>query len=85
MHCYSITTEATSQAWNNSREKKKLGRISNLQEAEAVKKSANKPLWPMFTIVDSRRRYKEFIAPVVIEGKNVDMELDTRVPEHPLQ
>ena len=56
---------------------KKQGRIGNLQEVEAVEESVNKPVWPMFTIVDSRRRYKEFIVPVVIEGKNVDMELDT--------
>ncbi|XP_068738407.1 uncharacterized protein [Montipora capricornis] len=56
---------------------KKQGRIGNLQEVEAVEESVNKSVWPMFTIVNSRRRCKEFIVPVVIEGKNVDIELDT--------
>ena len=56
---------------------KKQGRIGNLQEVEAVEEFVNKSVWPMFTIVDSRQRCIEFIVPVVIEGKNVDMELDT--------
>lgn len=56
---------------------KKQGRIGNLQEVEAVEEFVNKSVWPMFTIVDSRQRCIEFIVPVVIKGKNVDMELDT--------
>ena len=56
---------------------KQQGRIGNLQEVEAVEEFVNKSVWPMFTIVDSRQRCIEFIVPVVIEGKYVDMELDT--------
>ena len=33
--------------------------------------------WPMFTVSDSRGKCKEFIVPVAIDGKTVDMELDT--------
>ena len=33
--------------------------------------------WPMFTVSDSRGKCKEFIVPVAIVGKTVDMELDT--------
>ena len=37
----------------------------------------DKAAWPMFTIVDSHARCKEFIAPVLTDGKSVDMELDS--------
>ena len=37
----------------------------------------DKTAWPMFTIVDSHTRCKDFILPVLIDGKSVDMELDT--------
>ena len=33
--------------------------------------------WPTFTVSDSRAKCKEFIVPVAIDGKTVDMELDT--------
>ena len=44
---------------------------------ETVEEPVDKSTWPMFTIVDSRRRSKELIVPVLIDGKQVDMELDT--------
>ena len=37
----------------------------------------NKTAWPMFTIVDSQKRCKELMVPVLIDGKSVDLELDT--------
>jgi len=37
----------------------------------------DKPSWPMFTVVDSQGRCKELIVPMLINGKSVDMELDT--------
>ena len=37
----------------------------------------DKTAWPMFTIVDSQKRCKELIVPVLIDGKSVDLELDT--------
>ena len=37
----------------------------------------NKTAWPMFTIVDSQGRCKGLIVPVLIDGKSVDLELDT--------
>lgn len=33
--------------------------------------------WPMFNILDSRGKCKEFIVLVAIDGKTVGMELDT--------
>ena len=33
--------------------------------------------WPMSTVWDSRGKCKEFIVPVAIDGKTVDIELDT--------
>ena len=44
---------------------------------EAVEESVYKCIWPLFTIEDSRQKCKQFIVPVVIDGKNVGMELDT--------
>ena len=37
----------------------------------------DKIAWPMFTIVDSQKRCKELIVPVLIDGKSVDLEPDT--------
>ena len=34
--------------------------------------------WPMFTVVGSQENCKELIVPVLIGGKRVDFELDTR-------
>ena len=61
VHRYSITTEATSQAWNNSRENKETRPNGNLQEVEVVEEFVNKSVWSMFTIVDSRQRCIEFM------------------------
>ena len=36
----------------------------------------------MFTVVDSQGRCKEFIVPMLINGKSVDMELDTGAIPH---
>ena len=33
--------------------------------------------WPMFTVADPCGKCKELIVPVAIDGKTVDMELDT--------
>ena len=41
--------------------------------AEPVDKTA----WPMFTVVNSQKRCKELIVPVLIDGKSVDLELNT--------
>ena len=43
---------------------------------EMLEEPVDKPAWQMFTIVDSRRRCKELIVPALIDGKQVDMELD---------
>ena len=43
-----------------------------------VKQSANPSDWPMVTVSGSRGKCKESILPVIIDGKPVDMELDTR-------
>ena len=53
--------------------KKKPGGIHSVKEAETVDKTS----WPMFTVVDSQGRCKELIVPTLINGKSVDMELDT--------
>ena len=37
----------------------------------------DKTAWPMFKVVDSQKRCKELIVPVLIDGKSVDLELDT--------
>ena len=45
----------------------------DLEPKQSVKGSD----WPMFTVLDSRGKCKAFIVPVAINGKTVDMELDT--------
>ena len=42
-----------------------------------VKQLVNGSDWPMFTVSYSRAKCKEFIVPVTIDGKTVDMEPDT--------
>ena len=59
----------------NKKKTKKPSGIHNLDET--VEEPVDKSTWPMFTIVDSRRRSKELIVPVLIDGKQVDMELHT--------
>ena len=45
----------------------------DLEPKQSVKGSG----WPMFTVLNSRGKCKAFIVPVAIDGKTVDMELDT--------
>lgn len=45
----------------------------DLEPKQSVKGSD----WPMFTVSDSCGKCKAFIVPVTIDGKTVDMELDT--------
>ena len=47
------------------------------EKKEDTAKGSNGSDWPMFTDSDSRGKSKEFIVPVIIDGKTVDMELDT--------
>ena len=37
----------------------------------------DKTAWSMFTVVDSQGRCKGLIVPILIDGKSVDLELDT--------
>ena len=66
--------------------KKKQGGIHNLDELETEEgdkegaKTENfedKVVWPIFTIADSCGSCKEMMVHVLIEGKPLDMELDT--------
>ena len=59
------------------KKKKKQQKIHFVEEDPAVRQSASGSDWPMFTVSDSRGKSKEFIIPVAIVGKTVDMELDT--------
>ena len=57
--------------------KKKQQKVYFVEKDLAVKQSTNGNDWPIFTVSDSRGKCKEFIVPVTIDGKTVDMELDT--------
>ena len=59
------------------KKKKKQQKICFIEEDQAVRQSVSGSDWPMFTVSDSRGKCKEFIVPVAIDGKTVDMELDT--------
>ena len=59
------------------KKKKKQQKVCFDDEDRTVRQSTNGSDWPMFTISDSRGKCKEFIVPVTINGKTVDMELDT--------
>ena len=59
------------------KKKKKQQKIRFVEEDPAVRQSEGGSDWPMFTVSDSRGKCKEFIVPVAIDGKTVDMELDT--------
>ena len=66
---------------SRKKRKRKPGGVHNIEEtmtmAEPVEKTAWPMAWPMFTVVDSQGRCKELIMPVLIDGKSVDLELDT--------
>ena len=58
---------------SRKKRKRKPGGVHTVTMAEPLDKTA----WSMFTIVDSQKRCKELIVPVLIDGKSVDLELDT--------
>lgn len=62
---------------NKKKRKKKPGGIHSVEEADTMAETVDKTSWPMFTVVDSQGRCKELIVPMLINGKSVDMELDT--------
>lgn len=59
------------------KKKKKPGGIHSAEEADMMAEIVDKTSWQMFTVVDSQGRCKELIVPMLINGKSVDMELDT--------
>ena len=59
------------------KKKRKPGGIHRLEETDTGVEPVDKTAWPMFTVVDSQGRCKELILPVLIDGKSVDVELDT--------
>ena len=61
----------------SGKKKKKQKKVCFVKEDLTVKQSANGSDWPMFKVSDSHGKCKEFIVPVTIDGKTVDMELDT--------
>ena len=71
----------TANGGERKKKQKKQGGIHSVEdtptEPVTVDDPEDKTAWPMFTIVDSHARCKEFIVPVLIDGKSVDMELDT--------
>ena len=71
--------ESGKKKWKSKfgKKKKKQQKIRFVEEDPAVRQSASGSDWPMFTVSDSRGKCKEFIVPVAIDGKTVDMELDT--------
>ena len=52
-------------------------KVRFVEEDLTVRQPANGSDWPVFTVSDSREKCKEFIVPVTIDDKTVDMELDT--------
>ncbi|PFX14444.1 Uncharacterized protein K02A2.6 [Stylophora pistillata] len=56
--------------------KKKQQKVRFVEEDLTVRQSVSGNDWPIFTVSDSRGTRKEFIVPVAINGKTVDMELD---------
>jgi len=59
------------------KKKKKQQKVCFVKEDLKIKQSENGNDWPMFIVSNSRGKCKEFIVPVTIHGKTVDMELDT--------
>ena len=73
--------ESGKASWNPKprlgKKKKKQQKVCFVEKDLAVKQSTNGNDWPIFTVLDSRGKCKEFTVPVTIDGKTVDMELDT--------
>ena len=61
----------------SGKKKKKEQKVCFVKEDLTVKQSANGSDWPMSTVSDSRGKCKEFIVPVTIDSKTVDMKFDT--------
>ena len=61
----------------SGKKKKKQQKVCFIEEDLTVKQSANGSDWPMVTVSGSRGKCKESILPVIIDGKTVDMEVDT--------
>ena len=59
------------------KKKRKQQKVCFIEENLTVKQSANGSDWSMVTVSVSRGKCREFILPVIIDGKTVDMELDT--------
>ena len=74
-------TESGKTNWKPGKErrkkKKKQHKVRFIEEELVDKQSATETDWPMFTVSNSNGKCKEFIVPVTIDRKNVDMELDT--------
>ena len=62
---------------SRKKKKRKPGGIHSVEETETVAEPVDKTAWPMFTVVDSQGRCKELIVQVLIDGKSLDLELDT--------
>ena len=62
---------------SRKKRKRKPGGVHSIEEMVTMAKPVDKTAWPMFTVVDSQKRCKELIMPVLIDGKSVDLELDT--------
>lgn len=62
---------------SRKKKKKKPGGIYSVEETVTMAEPVDKTAWPMFTVVDCQGRCKELIVPVLIDGKSVDLELDT--------
>ena len=59
------------------KKKRKPGGVQSVEETMTMAEPGDKTAWSMFTVVDSQGRCKELIVPVLIDGKSVDLELDT--------
>ena len=62
---------------SRKKKKRKPGAFYSVEETVTMAEPVDKTAWPMFTVVDSQGRCKELIVPVLIDGKLVDLELDT--------
>ena len=60
-----------------TRKKRKPSGVHSVEEIVAMAKPVDKTAWPMFTVAESQGRCKELIVTVLIDGKSVDLELDT--------
>ena len=76
------TRPGKSKAKDDRRKKKKSSGIHNVKNDSVERGSKSqdevmKTTWPVFTLTDSGKKYKEMKVLVSIEGKPVDMEVDT--------